>query len=103
MDSSRREFLLKVARGAAYAAPVIVSMSAPEKLLAQATASQKKGGGSKGKGKNPNLNASGTQFQTGPDAGATAPWSKPPDGGSGAPKAPWSTSPGKGPGSPPGG
>ncbi len=90
MDSSRRNFLLKVARGAAYAVPVIASMSAPEALLGQPTPSEKMGGMSKGIGNNPDLNASGLEFQTGSGA-AEAPWSKPPGGGT---KAPWSTSPG---------
>jgi len=104
MDASRRDFLIKVAKGAAYAAPVITSMSAPEKFLGQTpTTSQKMGGMSKGKGSNPDLNSSGTGFQTGASDGTTAPWSRPPDGGTPSPKAPWSTSSGKGPGGPPGG
>ncbi len=45
MDPSRRQFLLKLAKGAAYAAPVVVSMSAPSSLHAQAAVSHKKGGG----------------------------------------------------------
>lgn len=44
MDSSRREFLLKIAAGTAYAAPVIRSVAAPEGLSAQANTTTGKGG-----------------------------------------------------------
>jgi len=84
VDSSRREFLLKLAKGAAYTAPVIVSMATPESVLAQSSVSHKKGGGSKGKGKNPNAV---TDFSAGPAAspGPSAPWQVAPPGSASPP------------------
>lgn len=82
MDSSRREFLVKLAKGAAYTAPVVVSMAAPESLMAQASVSHKMGGGSKGKGKNPNAV---TDFSGGGAPGPAAPWEVAPPGSSGPP------------------
>ncbi len=82
VDSSRREFLLKLARGAAYTAPVVVSMATPESLMAQASVSHKKGGGAKGKGKNPNAV---TDFSGGAVPGPAAPWEIAPPGSAGPP------------------
>lgn len=42
-DESRREFLLRLARGAVYAAPVVRTLSAPESVAGQTTPSKKKG------------------------------------------------------------
>ncbi len=75
MDPSRREFLLKLAKNAAYAAPVVVSMSAPSSLLAQAAVSHKKGGDKKGK----ESNLVGG-FEVAPLPGPTAPWAVAPPG-----------------------
>lgn len=66
MDRSRREFLKKVAAGTAYAAPVIHSVAAPERLSAQGTSPK---GGGMGGGKGPS-GTSTTDIQFGP----SAPW-----------------------------
>lgn len=64
MDQSRREFLLKLAAGSAYAAPLIRSVAAPESLSAQ-NAPTGKGGGMD----MPSMTST-TEFQFGP----SAPW-----------------------------
>ena len=79
MDSSRREFLLKLAKGAAYTAPLVVSMATPESVLAQASVSRKKGGASKGKGKNPNA-VTDFSVAPAPSPGPSAPWQVAPPG-----------------------
>lgn len=71
MDQSRREFLLKVAAGGAYAAPLIRSIAAPEGLSAQSNTTTAKGG------QGTEMMASGTsttEIQFGP----SAPWSNDP-------------------------
>lgn len=82
MDDTRREFLIRMARSAAYAAPVVVSLSAPEGLAAQKTASDKGGGG--GKTKSTTADFSTNLDATSPTT-ATAPWAVPPPGSSGPP------------------
>lgn len=84
MDASRRDFLLKLAKGAAYAAPVVASMSAPERLLAQVSPSQKMGGMAMGKGK-PNAVSGFTADPTLAPGSKTAPWTVAPPGSSGPP------------------
>ena len=79
MDPSRRQFLVSLARVAAYAAPVVVTLSAPQGLAAAKSASEKSGGG----GKTKSLTA---DFST--DLNSTsqpAPWSVSPPGSSGFP------------------
>jgi hypothetical protein len=77
MESSRRAFLLKLARGAAYSAPLVVSMSAPDPLRAQAAVSHKKGGNKMG-GDN---TVSGFEVAPAPAPGPQAPWTVEPPGG----------------------
>ena len=48
MDASRREFLMRMARGAAYTAPVIHTLATPEMLLGQHSETSGKGGMGKG-------------------------------------------------------
>lgn len=70
MTETRREFLIKIAKGSVYSAPVIRTLSAPERLSAQANPSEKSGG-----------KAGGGGFMTGQDPttnfqfGRSAPWS----------------------------
>jgi len=70
MAETRREFLIKIAKGSVYSAPVIRSLAAPDGLSAQANPSQK--------GKNDwamkRTNEPTTDFQFGPPA----PWSRNP-------------------------
>lgn len=63
----RRAFLKKLAKGAAYSAPAIVSMSAPVDLVGQGQSSEHKHGGGGG----------GHAALQGP---RTAPWDAPPPG-----------------------
>lgn len=70
MDQSRREFLLKVAAGTAYAAPLVRSVAAPEGLSAQHNTTTGKGGQGEMKGQTTTT----TEFQFGP----SAPWSSDP-------------------------
>ena len=77
MDPSRRQFLVSLARVAAYAAPVVVTLSAPSRLAGGKSASEKGGGKTK------SLTA---DFST--DLNSTsqpAPWSVSPPGSSGFP------------------
>lgn len=79
MDHSRRQFLISMARVAAYAAPVVVTLSAPQGLAAGQSASQKTGGGGKTK-------ALTTDFSTNlSGASQPAPWAVAPPGSSGFP------------------
>lgn len=73
MSETRREFLVRVAKGAAYSAPVIRTLTAPEGLRGQANPSQKSGGKAGGKGQG-SLSDPATQFQLGP----SAPWTNNP-------------------------
>lgn len=52
MTQSRREFLARMARGAAYAAPVVVTLSTPAGLVGQGQSQNSQKGGM-GKGKDP--------------------------------------------------
>ncbi|MFP3947791.1 MAG: hypothetical protein ACLFWG_03605 [Longimicrobiales bacterium] len=75
MTETRREFLVKIAKGSVYSAPVIRTLAAPEGLSAQANPSEKSGGKSGGGwGKGQNAPAPTTDFQFGP----SAPWSNDP-------------------------
>lgn len=69
MSETRRGFPIRVAKGAAYSAPVVRTRTAPDGLRAQADPSQKSGGkaGEKGQGA---LSDPASQFQLGP----SAPW-----------------------------
>jgi hypothetical protein len=91
MGDSRREFLLKMAKGAAYVAPVVVTLSTPDGLLGQgqSTNSQKGGmGKGKGQGINPQIQAPSftprAPWQTAPP-GTTPPGTMPPGTGTGPP------------------
>ncbi len=76
MDETRRSFLLKLARGAAYAAPVMATMATPGHLLGQSGVSTKKGmGGKKG--------AAFTAPAAPTGLGTAAPWQVDPPGSSG--------------------
>ncbi len=68
--ADRRDFLKRLARSAAYAAPVITSLAAPLDLVGQGQASVHKqtGGGDPGHG------------APGMAAGQQAPWDQPPPG-----------------------
>ncbi len=79
MDASRREFLIKLAKGTVYAAPLVVTLSVPESLTAQAPASQKMGGGSKGKGMGGGgAGGAAPSGSSAPATGPTPPWAAPP-------------------------
>ena len=78
----RRTFLTTLARGAAWVAPAVVTLSTPAGLEAQATSTTKGGGGGaqdmgQGKGKDGNLIVD----PIGPSSGSSAPWSRRPPGG----------------------
>lgn len=73
MDASRREFLIKVAKGTAYTAPLVVTLSVPESLTAQAPASQKMMMGGMGM-----AGAAAPSGSSAPAAGPTPPWAAPP-------------------------
>lgn len=68
MSETRRDFLIRIAKGSAYAAPFIRTLSAPERLSAQPAPSQKGTGGGTGGGMPTDAT---TQFRFGP----SAPWS----------------------------
>lgn len=76
-EESRREFLLKLAQGAVYAAPVVRTLTAPESVAGQATPSKKKSwdmtGALQGPG-GPGANTQSPQSGFGPPA----PWTKNP-------------------------
>lgn len=80
MDDTRREFLIRMARAAAYAAPVVVTLSAPGGLSAQKTASTKGGGVTKN-----TVTDFSTDLNTTSPSSATAPWAVAPPGSSGPP------------------
>lgn len=71
MTETRREFLIKIAKGSVYSAPVIRTLAAPEGLSAQANPSQKSGGKAGGGGYMEGQQNAPTPFQLGP----AAPWS----------------------------
>jgi len=92
MGDSRREFLLKMAKGTAYVAPVVVTLSTPDGLLGQGqSTNSQKGGMGKGKGKGQGQGVN-PQIQA-PSFTPRAPWQTAPPG---------TTPPGTGTG-PPGG
>lgn len=66
-DETRREFLLRLARGTVYAAPVVRTLAAPERLAGQANPSQKGMGKMKGLMMAPSSDLS-------PGFGPSAPW-----------------------------
>lgn len=68
----RREFLIRMARGAIYAAPVVHTLAAPDSASGQAPPSQKMQMMNMGMGMN-NANVG--------VLGRTAPWFRPPPGG----------------------
>jgi len=68
-QESRRAFLRKLAKGAAYSAPVVYSMAAPVDLLGQGMSSGK--GGGKDMDKNP---------RSGMTQGVPPPGNRPPGG-----------------------
>lgn len=67
---SRRDFIKKLAAGAAYTAPVVLTMSAPRDLAGQGMSSEHHTGGGDGTGKGKNLSAPST---IGPPAPGTSP------------------------------
>jgi hypothetical protein len=71
-DQDRREFLKKLAKTAAYAAPVVYSLAAPVELIGQGSSSEHKHPSSGATQSAP----SGTQ-----QPGGEAPWERPPPGG----------------------
>lgn len=71
---TRREFLMALARRAAYAAPVIVSLSAPHDLLGQGSSSQHKAHAA------PTYSGATQQTNTPRPPGGAAPWKAPPPG-----------------------
>lgn len=73
MTETRREFLIKMAKGSVYSAPVIRTLTAPDGLSAQANPSEKSGGKTGG-GWGQNAPSPSTDFQFGP----SAPWSNDP-------------------------
>lgn len=79
METSRREFLVSLARVAAYAAPVVVTLSAPSRLAGAKSASEKGGGKTKSLTADFSTNLNGTAAST------PAPWSVSPPGSSGFP------------------
>jgi hypothetical protein len=70
----RREFLKKLARTAAYTAPVVYSLAAPVELIGQ---------GGKSSEHKPPMGAAATQSAPGgaQQPGGQAPWERPPPGG----------------------
>lgn len=73
---SRRDFLLQVARTAAYVPPTLVTLGAPGSLAAQ--------GPPTGKGKSGGKTPGAAGAEEGPDVGGsirTAPWDSDPPGG----------------------
>lgn len=70
-EESRREFLLKVAKGAVYAAPVIRTLSAPESLSAQNVSP-------KGEMKGQDMTTGGTTSNLQQGFGPPAPWTRDP-------------------------
>lgn len=86
LDASRRAFLLRIARAAAYTAPVVVSLAAPAALSAQQTQSQKDaGGGGGGMGGMTKQAISDFSTDLNTQARPRAPWSVAPPGSSGPP------------------
>ena len=86
MTESRRAFLQKVAKGAVYAAPVVVSLSAPDSLLGQGQSqnSQKGGMGMMGMGVGGGMVMALVSPELGFDPtppGSVAPWQIAPPGG----------------------
>lgn len=76
-EESRREFLLKLAQGAVYAAPVVRTLTAPESVAGQTTPSKKKGWDMTGALQAPGGTGANTQSpQSG--FGPPAPWTKNP-------------------------
>jgi hypothetical protein len=70
----RREFLLKIAKGVAYSAPVISTLAGPSALLAQEDQTTTKGGMGTGMG------MLVVQPPPPPPTTSTAPWAKKPGG-----------------------
>ncbi len=71
-EQDRREFLKRLAKAAAYTAPVVYSLAAPIDLIGQGQSSKHK----------PPMGAAAGQQQTTPQSpGGTAPWDRPPPGG----------------------
>lgn len=76
-EESRREFLLKLAQGAVYAAPVVRTLTAPESVAGQANPSKKKGWDMTGALQAPSgPGAASQEPQSG--FGPPAPWTKNP-------------------------
>ncbi|NIP60932.1 MAG: hypothetical protein GWM92_20940 [Gemmatimonadetes bacterium] len=75
-QESRREFLLKLAQGAVYAAPVVRTLTAPESVAGQVTPSKKKGWDMTGALQAPTGPSSSQSPQSG--FGPPAPWTKNP-------------------------
>ena len=91
MTDTRRAFLLKMAKGAAYTAPVIVTLAAPDGLLGQgqSTNSQKGGMGlgmpcPPGQGKMDVCEPVAPKIELKSEL-PSAPWKAPPPGSSGPP------------------
>ena len=82
MTTTRRDFLLKMAKGAAYAAPVVYTLAAPAALLGQENTTSTKGGMGMGMTKDliaaPIGPASNTPSPVPPAPWAASPSSKPP-------------------------
>jgi len=79
-SSDRRTFLIRMAKGAMYAAPVVHTLAAPESASGQAPPSQKMAmmnmGGGMGMGMGMGMNNANVGV-----LGRTAPWFRPPPGG----------------------
>ena len=75
-QADRREFLRKLAGGAAYAAPVVYSMAAPMDVVAQSGKGQAQGS-AKGHGRDPTANLKG---KSGMSSFVPPPGNSPPGG-----------------------